>query len=57
MLYLTNQYILDPLSILTPFMDRNIQQTQLSDKEQEEKAHKSEFVRGLVLSTIFDDYL
>ncbi|KAJ0035797.1 hypothetical protein Pint_24414 [Pistacia integerrima] len=39
------------------FQERNVQQTQLSDKDQEEKARKSEFVRGLVLSTIFDDYL
>lgn len=45
-------------SILTLFYgDRNVPQMQLSDKDQEEKARRSAFVRGLVLSTFFDDFL
>lgn len=37
--------------------ERNSQKSQLSHKDQEEKARKSEFVQGLLLSTILDDYL
>lgn len=36
---------------------RNIQKPQLSDKEQEEKARRCEFVQGLLLSTILEDSL
>ncbi|XP_044500842.1 protein DEHYDRATION-INDUCED 19 homolog 4-like isoform X2 [Mangifera indica] len=39
------------------FQERNVPQMQLSDKDQEEKARRSAFVRGLVLSTVFDDFL
>ncbi|GAV91054.1 Di19 domain-containing protein [Cephalotus follicularis] len=38
------------------FLERNVQQP-LSDKDQEEKTRKSEFVQGLLLSTILDDDL
>lgn len=56
-----------PLSITEPTLvkessnvnlhERHVQQPPLSDKDQEEKARKSEFVQGLVLSTILGDYL
>ncbi|KAJ4722080.1 Protein DEHYDRATION-INDUCED 19 like [Melia azedarach] len=56
-----------PLSIIEPtsvkestsenFHERNAQQSQLSDKDQEEKARKGEFVQEIVMSTILDDYL
>ncbi|KAF5941627.1 hypothetical protein HYC85_019269 [Camellia sinensis] len=36
---------------------RKIQQTPLSDKDQEERARKCEFVQGLLLSTFLDDNL
>ncbi|KAK9288197.1 hypothetical protein L1049_016646 [Liquidambar formosana] len=39
------------------FLERNVQQPLLSDKDQEEKARKCEFVQGLLLSTILDDGL
>ena len=39
------------------FSERNIQKPQLSDKEQEEKARRCEFVQGLLLSTILEDSL
>jgi len=39
------------------FLERNFQQLVLSDKDQEEKTRKSEFVQGLLLSTILDDGL
>ncbi|KAE8677762.1 Protein DEHYDRATION-INDUCED 19-like protein 4 [Hibiscus syriacus] len=35
--------------------ERNVQSTPLSVKDQEEKAKRCEFVRGLLLSTILDD--
>lgn len=35
--------------------ERNVQQSPLSDKDQEEKARKSEFVQGLLLSTFLED--
>ncbi|KAK9281109.1 hypothetical protein L1049_004002 [Liquidambar formosana] len=38
-------------------LDRNTQPSPLSDKDQEEKAKRSEFVQGLLWSTIFDDSL
>nr|TKS06535.1 drought-responsive family protein [Populus alba] len=38
------------------FLERKVQ-PHLSDKDQEEKSRKSEFVRGLLLSTILDDEL
>uniref|UniRef100_A0A5B7BPX5 Drought-responsive family protein n=1 Tax=Davidia involucrata TaxID=16924 RepID=A0A5B7BPX5_DAVIN len=37
--------------------ERNIQQSPLSEKDQEEKARKCEFVQGLLLSTFLDDRL
>ncbi|KAJ9699707.1 hypothetical protein PVL29_005533 [Vitis rotundifolia] len=39
------------------FSERNIQKPQLSDKEQEEKARRCEFVQGLLLSTFLEDSL
>ncbi|KAJ6430802.1 PROTEIN DEHYDRATION-INDUCED 19 [Salix koriyanagi] len=39
------------------FLERNVQQPHLSVKDQEEKSRKSEFVQGLMLSTILDDEL
>ncbi|KAF5738744.1 drought-responsive family protein [Tripterygium wilfordii] len=39
------------------FLDRKVQAPPLSDKDQEEKARKSEFVQGLLLSTMLDDIL
>ncbi|KAM3707845.1 hypothetical protein ACB098_02G056400 [Castanea mollissima] len=39
------------------FLERNFQQLVLSDKDQEEKTRKCEFVQGLLLSTILDDGL
>ncbi|KAJ7955175.1 Protein DEHYDRATION-INDUCED 19 like [Quillaja saponaria] len=39
------------------FLERNTEQLQLSDQEQAEKSRKSEFVRGLLMSTILDDDL
>ncbi|TXG71646.1 hypothetical protein EZV62_000225 [Acer yangbiense] len=39
------------------FRERNTQKHPLSHKDQEEKARKSEFVQGLLMSTILDDYL
>ncbi|KAK2645092.1 hypothetical protein Ddye_020287 [Dipteronia dyeriana] len=39
------------------FRERNKQKPPLSHKDQEEKARKSEFVQGLLMSTILDDYL
>ncbi|XP_011046384.1 PREDICTED: protein DEHYDRATION-INDUCED 19 homolog 4-like [Populus euphratica] len=39
------------------FLQREVQQPHLSDKDQEEKSRKSEFVQGLLLSTILDDEL
>lgn len=38
-------------------LKRNIQPSPLSDKDQEEKAQRSEFVQGLLWSTILDDDL
>ncbi|XP_015891985.1 protein DEHYDRATION-INDUCED 19 homolog 5 isoform X2 [Ziziphus jujuba] len=38
-------------------LERNIQKSPLSDKDQEEKAERCKFAQGLVLSTIFDDGL
>ncbi|KAF7150409.1 hypothetical protein RHSIM_Rhsim02G0005700 [Rhododendron simsii] len=35
--------------------DRNIHQSPLSDKEQEDRARRCEFVKGLLLSTFLDD--
>ncbi|KAI3459241.1 hypothetical protein Pfo_015904 [Paulownia fortunei] len=35
--------------------DRVVQQSELSDEDQKEKAQKCEFVQGLLLSTILDD--
>ncbi|KAH7573509.1 hypothetical protein JRO89_XS03G0162100 [Xanthoceras sorbifolium] len=37
--------------------ERSTQKSQLSHKDQEEKARKCEFVQGLLLSTVLDDYL
>lgn len=37
--------------------DRIVQSPPLSIKDQKEKAKRSEFVQGLLLSTIFDDNL
>ncbi|OVA07449.1 Protein dehydration-induced 19 [Macleaya cordata] len=37
--------------------ERNVQPPALSDKDQEEKASRSQFVQGLLLSTMFDDIL
>ncbi|KAM4116508.1 hypothetical protein ACB094_02G056100 [Castanea mollissima] len=39
------------------FLERNFRQLVLSDKDQEEKTRKCEFVQGLLLSTILDDGL
>ncbi|KAF5737029.1 drought-responsive family protein [Tripterygium wilfordii] len=39
------------------FLDRKVQALPLSDKDQEERARKSEFVQGLLLSTMLDDIL
>ncbi|CAK7333243.1 unnamed protein product [Dovyalis caffra] len=40
------------------FLEKKVQQQlHLSDKDQEEKSRKSEFVQGLLLSTILDDEL
>jgi hypothetical protein len=39
------------------YFDRNVQQLLLSDKEQEEKTRKCEFIQGLLMSTVFDDDL
>ncbi|KAK8548809.1 hypothetical protein V6N13_054421 [Hibiscus sabdariffa] len=36
-------------------LERKPQQSQLSDKEHEEKARRCEFVRGLLMSTILDE--
>ncbi|KAE8714215.1 hypothetical protein F3Y22_tig00110198pilonHSYRG00020 [Hibiscus syriacus] len=38
-------------------LERKPQQSQLSDKEHEEKARRCEFVRGLLISTILDENL
>lgn len=35
-------------------LDRNVQSSPLSVKDQEEKARRSEFVQGLLLSTVFE---
>lgn len=37
------------------YLDRNVKQLLLSDKEQEEKTRKCEFIQGLMMSTVFDD--
>ncbi|KAI3864041.1 hypothetical protein MKW98_031633 [Papaver atlanticum] len=37
--------------------ERNVQPPPLSDKDQEEKASRSQFVQGMVLSMMFDDIL
>ncbi|KAJ8766413.1 hypothetical protein K2173_022472 [Erythroxylum novogranatense] len=39
------------------FQERNVERPALSNKEQEEKMQKTEFVRGLLLSTILDGTL
>ncbi|MBA0710653.1 hypothetical protein Golax_009925 [Gossypium laxum] len=39
------------------YRDRKPQQSQLSDQEHEEKARRSEFVRGLLMSTILNENL
>ncbi|XVF38805.1 hypothetical protein REPUB_Repub20aG0133600 [Reevesia pubescens] len=39
------------------FLERKPQQSQLSDKDHEEKARRCEFVQGLLMSTILDDNL
>lgn len=39
------------------FLERKPQQSQLSDKDHEEKARRSKFVQGLLMSTILDDSL
>ncbi|XVF62514.1 hypothetical protein PTKIN_Ptkin09bG0014200 [Pterospermum kingtungense] len=58
---------LQPLSIVEPsatkestnkeFLERKPQQSQLSDKDHEERARRCEFVQGLLMSTILDDNL
>ncbi|OMO58396.1 Drought responsive protein [Corchorus olitorius] len=39
------------------FLERKPQQSPLSDKDHEEKARRSKFVQGLLMSTILDDSL
>ncbi|XVE65564.1 hypothetical protein DITRI_Ditri08aG0009800 [Diplodiscus trichospermus] len=39
------------------FLERKPQQSQLSDKDHEERARRCEFVQGLLMSTILDDNL
>ncbi|XVF28253.1 hypothetical protein REPUB_Repub15cG0013700 [Reevesia pubescens] len=39
------------------FLERKPQQSQLSDKDHEEKTRRCEFVQGLLMSTILDDDL
>ncbi|KAJ4825356.1 hypothetical protein Tsubulata_046195 [Turnera subulata] len=39
------------------FLERKVEQSLLSHKDQEEKTRKCEFVQGLLLSTILDDML
>ncbi|XVE82222.1 hypothetical protein DITRI_Ditri15bG0130400 [Diplodiscus trichospermus] len=58
---------LKPLSIAEPsavkestnkeILERKPQQSQLSDKDHEEKTRRCEFVQGLLMSTILDDNL
>ncbi|PIA61206.1 hypothetical protein AQUCO_00300618v1 [Aquilegia coerulea] len=38
-------------------LERSVQPSPLSDKDQEERASRCEFVQGMVLSTMFDDIL
>uniref|UniRef100_A0A452YXP7 Uncharacterized protein n=1 Tax=Aegilops tauschii subsp. strangulata TaxID=200361 RepID=A0A452YXP7_AEGTS len=48
----------DKTFLLNKFPDEKIverAETSLSDKDQKERAQRSAFARGLVLSTIFDD--
>ncbi|TMW88690.1 hypothetical protein EJD97_018232 [Solanum chilense] len=42
-------------STLENSSERNVEQSPLSDKDQEEKARKSKFVQGLLLSTFLED--
>ncbi|CAA2957203.1 Hypothetical predicted protein [Olea europaea subsp. europaea] len=44
-------------STTTNLSEREVQQSSLSNKDREEKTKKSEFVQGLLLSTILDDNL
>ncbi|KAF5206998.1 Dehydration-induced 19-like protein [Thalictrum thalictroides] len=38
-------------------LERSVQPSPLSDKDQEERASRCEFVQGMLLSTMFDDIL
>lgn len=52
--------VFSPLAILKLILlsgDRIVQSPPLSIKDQKEKAKRSEFVQGLLLSTILDDNL
>ncbi|KAK1584518.1 hypothetical protein Q3G72_033686 [Acer saccharum] len=44
-------------SVIEKAPDRNVQSSPVSLKDQEEKAKRSEFVQGMLLSTFFDDIL
>ncbi|XP_059280759.1 protein DEHYDRATION-INDUCED 19 homolog 4-like [Lycium ferocissimum] len=44
-------------STLENSSERNVEQSPLSDKDQEEKARKSKFVQGLLLSTFLEEDL
>jgi len=44
-------------SLSEEFRERKVQQSPVSDKDQEEKSRKCAFVQGLLLSTILDDKL
>lgn len=40
---------------LSVILNRNLQPSPLSEEDQEEKARKSKFVQGLLLSTFLED--
>lgn len=43
------------ISDLNVILNRNFQPSPLSEEDQEEKARKSKFVQGLLLSTFLED--
>ena len=44
------------LKLILTSVNRTVQSSLLSIKDQKEKANRSEFVQGLLLSTILEDY-
>uniref|UniRef100_A0A0E0HDA0 Drought induced 19 protein type zinc-binding domain-containing protein n=1 Tax=Oryza nivara TaxID=4536 RepID=A0A0E0HDA0_ORYNI len=53
--YVTSSFALSAASLRSLFATIPLAEPSLSEKDQKERAQRSKFVRGLVLSTIFED--